>query len=117
LSFGGTIKVNKSITMQVITNSEGSVTILKPLGPLVMGELEEIDQALRKLGQQWTKRMVLNMANSTFIDSAGLELLNRYHFEYGEHGLKLKLSGLNDICNKIFELTKMAGKFEIYSYL
>jgi len=100
--------------MRVVTNSEGSVTILKPLGPMVMGELEEIDQALRELGQQWTKRMVLNMANSTFIDSVGLELLNRYYFEYGEHGLKLKLSGLNEICNKIFELTKMAGKFEIY---
>jgi len=100
--------------MQVITNREGSVTIIKPQGPMVLGELEELEEVLREMEQKWVKRIVLNMANTTFVDSAGLELLNRFRSQYGEHGLSLKMSNLNDICRKIFELTRLAGKFEMY---
>ena len=101
--------------MKVITNTEGAVTILKPLGPLLAGELDELDQSLNALARDWTRRIVINMAESGCIDSAGLELVSRYHQRFGEHGLRLKLCGLNELGRKIFNLTGLSRRLEIYT--
>ncbi len=100
--------------MQAITSREGSVTILKPLGPLVASELDDLDQAFQELVQKWTRRVVINMSNATFLDSAALELLCRYQEQMSEHGLKMKLCNLSDISDQIFDLTRLARRFEIY---
>ena len=100
--------------MQVVVSREGAATILKPLGPLVVGELDEMDQTLNQLGQKWIKRIVINMDNATFIDSAGLQLMKRHQDLLNSHGLKLKLSGLTEIAQKILDLTQLSKCFEIY---
>lgn len=100
--------------MQVVVSREGSATIIKPLGPMVIGELEEIDQSLVELAQKWCKRIIINMSDSTFIDSAGLELLKKHHDQLSSHGLKLKLSGLSEISQKILDITRLTRLFEIY---
>ncbi|MCK4629631.1 MAG: STAS domain-containing protein [Sedimentisphaerales bacterium] len=100
--------------MKVITNNEGAVTILKPLGPLLAGELDELDKSLNILVRDWTRRIVINMTESGCIDSAGLELINRYHQQLGEHGLRLKLCGMSELVRKIFNLTRLSHRLEIY---
>lgn len=100
--------------MQVEVNSEGSVTVLKPMGPIILGELEELDNSLSNLSRNWTKRIIINMDNVTFIDSAGLELIDKFRLELDTRGLKLKLGGLNEMSQKIFELTRLSKHFEIF---
>ena len=101
--------------MRVIINNEGAVTVIKPLGSLLSGELKELDQALLEMAKNWTKRIVINLTDSTCIDSAGLELINRHHRQLTDRGLRLKLCGLNELCSKILELTRLSRQFEIFN--
>ena len=100
--------------MKVVVNNEGAVTVLKPLGAMLIGELEDMDERLRKMQNAWTKRIVINLAEVNCIDSAGLELLLRHHHRLNEHGLRLKLCGMNELTCKIFDLTRLSHQFEIF---
>ncbi len=93
--------------MQVVSSREGSVTILKPLGSLITGELEDLEQSLQELTRNWTKRIAINMSNVNFVDSAGMELLCEFRQQLNEQGLRMKLYGLNEITVKIFDLTRL----------
>ena len=100
--------------MQVIMGKEGAVTVVKPMGPITVGEMDEIESRLNSLSRDWTKRVVLHMSEVAFIDSAGLELLLRHNREFAERGLKLKLCGLSEITEKILSLTRLIQRFEIF---
>ena len=100
--------------MQVILGKEGAVTIVKPMGAITASEMEELDTRFNALSRDWTKRVVLNMSEVAFIDSAGLEFLVRRNREFSERGLKLKLCGLSEITEKIMSLTRLVSRFEIY---
>jgi anti-anti-sigma factor len=100
--------------MEVTVGTEGAVTVVKPLGPIIAGELEELTGKFSQLNRNWTKRLVVDMSEVTYIDSAGLELILSSRREMSERGLKLKLSGLNDMTRKIFDLTGLTNRFEIY---
>jgi anti-anti-sigma factor len=100
--------------MQVIMGKEGAVIVVKPMGPITASEMDEIESRLNELSRDWSKRVVLNMSEVAFIDSAGLELILRHNREFAERGLKLKLCGLSEITEKIFSLTRMIQRFEIF---
>jgi anti-sigma B factor antagonist len=100
--------------MQVILGKEGAVTMVKPMGPITASEMEELESRFNVLSRDWTKRVVLNLSEVAFIDSAGLEFLVRHNREFSERGLKLKLSGLSEITEKIMSLTRLIQRFEIY---
>ncbi len=100
--------------MRVVTSQEGAVTVIKPLGPMVSGELDDIDKNLFKYFNNWTKRIVINMSEVVFIDSAGLELLVHHHRQFNSHGLELKICSLNEMMQKILSLTRLSRRFESY---
>jgi len=100
--------------MQVIIGKEGAVTVVKPMGPITVNEMDEIENRLNALSRDWTKRVVLNMSEVAFLDSAGLELILRHNREFAERGLKLKLCGLSEITEKILSLTRLIQRFEIF---
>jgi anti-anti-sigma factor len=101
--------------MQVTMSREGSVTIVKPVGPLVAGELDGLERQLQQLLRDWAKRVVLSLSETNLIDSAGLELLCHYHQRLTEQGLRLKLSGVTDTVQKTLDLTRLSRRFEIHS--
>ena len=101
--------------MKVLVSSEGAVTVVKPEGAVVAGELDELDGQLERLCQNWTTRMVINFGDAPLIDSAGLELLCRHQSAMQKNGAQLKLCGLNDLATQIFELTRLTGRFELFA--
>ena len=100
--------------MRVAVNREGAVTILRPTGPVIAGELEEMDQQLLNLFNHWTKRLIVNMSEVAFMDSAGLELLVRHHRQFDSHGLIIKLCALTETTQKILSLTRLLRRFDTY---
>lgn len=100
--------------MRVSVTTEGAATIVTPEGPIINEELHDLDRQLRQLVDNWTKRIVLNLSDAALIDSAGLELLCNYQKELGEHGLRMKLCGINELVMKIMELTRLAREFEMF---
>ena len=101
--------------MKVSVTCEGAATIVKPAGPIIEGELDDLDRQLRQLLDNWTKRIVLNLGDAALIDSAGLELLCQYQDELQERGLRMKLCGLNELVAKVLELTRLAREFEVFA--
>ena len=93
---------------------EGAVTVVKPTGPITISEMDDLENCLNLLSRDWSKRVVLNMSEVAFIDSAGLELILRHNREFAERGLKLKLYGLSEITEKIFSLTQLMRRFEVF---
>lgn len=100
--------------MRVAVSQEGAVTVLRPVGPIVAGELDELDQTLFELFNHWTKRLIVNMSDVSFMDSAGLELLVRNHRQFDSHGLIMKLCSLSDTTQKILSLTRLLRRFDTY---
>ncbi len=100
--------------MQTVVSREGAVTIVKPLGPLVIGELDDIENALNELESNMARRIVINLSKATFIDSAGLEMLCEHQNNMNQYGVYLKLCSLTDISLKIMELTRLSSNFETY---
>jgi anti-anti-sigma factor len=100
--------------MQLAETREGGVTILQPVGPLIANELEPLNERLAALRQNWTKRIVINMHEVPFVDSAGLELLVRHRRELDTCGLALKLADLTDTVTRILQLTRLSGRFEVF---
>ena len=101
--------------MQVAVSTEGAVTIVKPMGPIITGEMEELDHELAQISRNWTKRLVIDMSEVTYVDSAGLEMLCYYRRELAEKGLKLKLSNFTDMTQEIFDLTRLTKRYEIFA--
>ena len=101
--------------MSITVGQEGAVTVVRLSGPIITGELEELEKNLEQLNQNGTQRIVIDMTEVVCLDSAGLELLYRHQKRLDERGLKLKLCGLNEIAQKIFEITRLARYFEIYA--
>ncbi|MBN2211283.1 MAG: STAS domain-containing protein [Sedimentisphaerales bacterium] len=95
-------------------NREGSVIVVKPVGPMIAAELEELDRQLQDIFSGWTPRIVVNLSEVPFIDSAGLELLCRCRNLLGERGLSMKLCLVNEMTRQILELTRLTQRFDIY---
>jgi len=100
--------------MRVAINKEGAVTLVRPTGPLISGELDEMDQQLLELFNHWTKRLIVNMSQVAFMDSAGLELLACHQRQFDSHGLVIKLCSLTETTQKILTLTRLLRRFDTY---
>jgi len=101
--------------MQVTISNEGAVTVVTPQGPIIANEMNVLEKQLDSLSRQGTGRIVISMNEAPFIDSAGLELFLCYQRQLEKRGLKLKLSGLTDITQKIFDITRLSRRFEIFA--
>jgi anti-sigma B factor antagonist len=100
------------------------IIILEPVGRLVLGQesmdfrgkikevLEKSDWIKEKWG--WNTRMVLDLGNLAFVDSAGLGALIAARVSAGKCGAGMKLANLTRKMRDILAITKLATIFEVY---
>ena len=100
--------------MQVTVTNEGAVTIVRPVGPLITGELDDLHEQMMRLEQNWVKRVVMNMSDVPFVDSAGLELMCQFHERWRQRGLDMKFCSPGELARKAMDLTGLSGRFEIF---
>ena len=91
------------------------VVVVALEGRIVLGEesnaLREKVKSLLAAGQ---KKIVLNMANVTYIDSSGLGTLVASHSSARAQGASLKLCNLGSKFQEILQVTKLVTVFEVY---
>ena len=91
------------------------VTVLALEGRIVLGEesnaLREKVKSLLAAGQ---KKIVLNMADVTYIDSSGLGTLVALHTSAKAQGASMKLSNLGAKFQEILQVTKLVTVFDAY---
>src|ERR1700676_2544397 len=100
-----------------MTNSEVDDTSIVALdGRIVLGEESQaLRVELKTLAAEGKKKIVLNMDNIKYIDSAGLGILVAAHVCAKAQGASLKLSNLGRKFQEVLHLTKLLTIFDVYS--
>jgi anti-sigma B factor antagonist len=84
-------------------------------GRVVLGdESNALREQVKKMLAAGKKKIVLNMDNVTYIDSAGLGALVAAHHSARTQGASLKLSNLGSKFQEILQVTKLLTVFEVY---
>lgn len=99
-----------------MTNSEvNGVSVLELDGRIVLGEeSNSLREKLKSLLAEGKKKIVLNMANIKYIDSAGLGTLVAAHLSAKTQGASVRLCHLGNKFNEVLQMTKLLTVFEVY---
>jgi anti-sigma B factor antagonist len=99
-----------------ITNKEiGGISVVALDGRIVLGEESNLlRERVKTLVGEGKKKIVLNMANVTYIDSAGLGILVAAHVSAKNQGAALHLSNLGNKFHDVLQLTRLLTVFSVY---
>ena len=101
--------------MQIEERTVGDVLILDVKGRITLGEGDEIlKDKVNSLLNQGKKKIVLNLAEVPYIDSAGLGEIVRTYTTVSRQGGSLKLLSLTKRITDLLAITKLLTVFETY---
>ena len=100
--------------MNIQTQRQGAISIIRPQGPLMGTDADQVKVALLDTAGASLGRVVLDLEMTPFIDSRGLEVLVEVTEEMSGGGQSLKLCAANKTLREVLELTGLAGLFEIF---
>ena len=100
--------------MKVEIQHHGSVTVVVPRDALSESTLDELRVALADDSAQTGMRLVLDMSNVTYVDSAGIEFLLELAGDSAAGPLRPRLAGLTDTVREAFYLTDTQRRFQVF---
>jgi anti-sigma B factor antagonist len=101
--------------MQIDERSVGDVLILDVKGRITLGEGDELlKDKVNSLLNQGKKKIVLNLAEVPYIDSAGLGEIVRTYTTVSRQGGNLKLLSLTKRITDLLAITKLLTVFETF---
>jgi anti-sigma B factor antagonist len=101
--------------MQIEERAIGDVTVLDLKGRVTLGEGDELlKDKINSLLNQGHRKIVLNLADVPYIDSAGLGEIVRTYTTVSRQGGKLKLLNLTKRIQDLLAITKLLTVFETY---
>ena len=93
----------------------GDVSVVALKGRIVLGEgSSSLRERIKSLLVDGKRKIVLNMANVTYIDSAGLGILVAAHVSAKKEGTPLHLSDLGNKLHEVLQLTRLLTIFSVY---
>lgn len=100
-----------------MTNREvDGVSVVALDGRIVLGEESNaLREKVKGMINEGKKKIVLNMQNITFIDSAGLGTLVASHHSAKSQGAALKLAHLGSKFQEVLQITKLLTVFDVYN--
>ena len=100
-----------------MTNREvDGVAVVALDGRIVLGEESNaLREKVKGLISGGKKKIVLNMDNVTFIDSAGLGTLVASHHSVKTQGASLRLCQLGSKFQEVLQITKLLTVFDVYN--
>lgn len=101
--------------MQIEERVVGDVTILDLKGKVTLGEGDEaLKDKINSLVLQNRRRILLNLAEVPYIDSAGLGEIVRTYTTVSRQGGQLKLVNLTKRITDLLSITKLLTVFETF---
>jgi anti-sigma B factor antagonist len=101
--------------MQIEQRAVGDVVVLDLKGRVTLGEGDELlKDKVNSLLQQNQKKIVLNLAEVPYIDSAGLGEIVRTYTTVSRQGGSLKLLNLTKRITDLLSITKLLTVFETF---
>ncbi len=91
------------------------VSVLDLEGRIVLGdESSALRERVKALLEQGRRKIVLNMGQVTYIDSAGLGALVAAYTSAQNSGASLKLINLGSKFREVLQVTKLLTVFDVY---
>jgi anti-sigma B factor antagonist len=101
--------------MQIEERQVGEVMVLDLKGKITLGEGDEVlKDKINSLILQNQKRILLNLADVPYIDSAGLGEIVRTYTTVSRQGGQLKLVNLTKRITDLLMITKLLTVFETF---
>ncbi|MGH7568899.1 MAG: STAS domain-containing protein [Gemmatimonadales bacterium] len=89
------------------------VVVVGVEGQLIVGNRQELKQRVLDSLDGGARKFVIDFSRTGYIDSSGLGVLVSLSKKIREQGGDLRLAGLNDDLQTLFELTKLDTLFAI----
>lgn len=96
------------------TRDAGGVTVIACHGRITFGEEAAALREKLKLALNSSRRIVLNLAGVSYIDSGGLGTMVGVYSSARSAGADIKLSGLGQRLRDVLQVTKLVTVFEVY---
>jgi len=101
--------------MQIDERAVGDVMVLDLTGKVTLGQGDELlKDKVNSLVNQGQKKIILNLGNVPYIDSAGLGEIVRAYTTVSRQGGSLKLLNLTKRITDLLSITKLLTVFETY---
>jgi anti-sigma B factor antagonist len=101
--------------MKIVERQVGDVVILDLHGKILIGEGDDaLREAVTKLADAGKTKILLNLADVPYVDSAGLGEIVRTYTTVSRKGGKLKLLNLTKKIQDLLSITKLLTVFEAY---
>ncbi|HMD41740.1 MAG TPA: STAS domain-containing protein [Candidatus Acidoferrum sp.] len=104
------------MALKMTSREVDGVTVIAMDGRIVLGEESNaLREKVKALVAEGKKKVVMNMDNITFIDSAGLGTLVAAHHSAKGQGASLRLCHLGTKFQEVLQITKLMTIFEVYN--
>lgn len=103
------------MALQITEKQVGGITVLTLVGRVVLGdESNQLRQKIKALVAAGNKRLVLDLGEVTYIDSAGLGTLVSGFTSTQSQGASMKLANLTKKFHEQLNITKLVTVFDVY---
>ena len=103
------------MALRITDRDVSGVNVLDNEGRIVLGEeSNSFREKVKSLLAAGKKKIILNLAQVTYIDSAGLGTLVAIFHNVRSQGATLKLTNLGSKFNEVLQLTKLLTVFDTY---
>jgi len=104
------------MALKITTHEVDGVTVVALDGHVVLGEeTSSLRDKVKALLAEGKKKIVLDMKNVTFIDSAGLGALVGVHHSANTRGASLRLCNLGAKFKELLQITRLLTVFDVYN--
>jgi anti-sigma B factor antagonist len=111
----GCISRRPFMALLIVEKETGGVTVLELSGRVTLGEeSNQLRTKIKDLLAQGKKRLVLDLGNVSYIDSAGLGTLVAGYTSAQSQGANIKLANLTKRFNEQLNITKLVTVFEVF---
>ena len=103
------------MSVKVAIQEVDGVSVVGLDGRIVLGEESvALRETVKNLMAAGKKKVVLNMSNVTYIDSAGLGMLVAAHISGTNQGASIRLCALGNKFREVLQLTRLLTVFDVY---
>src|ERR1700692_1097451 len=103
------------MALAIVEKESGGITILEISGRITLGDAsQQLRTKLKDVLKEGKSRLVLDLANVAYIDSAGLgTLVSGYTSAYNQNAI-MKLANLTNKFHELLNITKLLTVFDVY---
>jgi anti-sigma B factor antagonist len=103
------------MALQIVEKESSGVTVLELVGRVTLGEeSNQLRTKIKDILAQGMKRLVLDLGNVGYIDSAGLGTLVAGYTSSQSQGASMKLANLTKRFREQLNITKLVTVFDVY---